>query len=149
MKQPKYDWCEPAGVATCTLYYKDKEFLGQAYCHTDDTDMRSKLTGKIIAEFRATIKYLQFIRDYEVRPQLRALYQLYYSMKHSTNFNPKSYEAKALYRQIRNLEKDLTAVKEELADTRKCLKEYVNLKEKDYQKIREYRNKKQLVENNQ
>lgn len=148
MKQPKYDWCEPAGVATCTIYYQDQEFLGQAYCHIDDKDMQSKLTGQIIAEARAHIKYLRFVRDHELRPQLKALYQLYYSMKHSQNFNKKSYEAIMLYKQIKSVQKDMDAVKEEIKNAQTFIKDYIDQKENDFKRIREYLNKKQQLAEN-
>lgn len=137
-KQPEYFWSERYGTASCTLFYKQYEFTGIANCHPDDQDMMSKLTGQIIAEMRATIKYLQFIRDCELRPQLKSLYQLYYSMNHSKYFDPKSYEAKMLYRQISMLKEDLTNIKIEIANIRRSLREYINQKEKDHQKIREH-----------
>ena len=149
MKKPEYTWDPGLGFASCTLYYKNLEFYGSAHCHRDDEDMMSKLTGQTIAEARATIQYLAHIRDNEVRPQLKSLYQLYYSMKHSSKFNPKSYESIMLYRQIHHLEKDLDAVNKEIANIKQMLKEYIEQKEKDHQKIREYHSKKQLDENNQ
>jgi len=127
-------------------FYKNYEFTGVANCHPDDQDMMSKLTGQVIAEMRATIKYLSFVRDCELRPQLKSLYQLYYSMNHSKYFDPKSYEAKMLYKQINILKEDLANTKIEINNIRKSLREYINQKEKDHKKIREY---KQLAENNQ
>ena len=137
MKKPEYTWDPGLGFASCTLYYKNLEFYGSAHCHRDDE------------EARATIEYLTHIRDNEVRPQLKSLYQLYYSMKHSSKFNPKSYESIMLYRQIHHLEKDLDAVSKEIVNIKQMLKEYIEQKEKDHQKIREYHSKKQLDENNQ
>ena len=145
-KQPEYFWSEQYGTASCTLFYKQYEFTGVANCHPDDQDMMSKLTGQIIAEMRATIKYLQFIRDCELRPQLKSLYQLYHSMNHSKYFDPKSYEAKMLYRQISMLKEDLTNVKIEIANIKRSLREYINQKEKDHQKIREHH---KLAQDNQ
>ena len=74
-KQPEYTWSERYGTATCTLFYKNYEFTGVANCHPDDKDMMSKLTGQTIAEYRATLKYLRFIRDCELQPQLKSLKQ--------------------------------------------------------------------------
>lgn len=148
-KQPEYTWSERYGTATCTLFYKNYEFTGVANCHPDDQDMMSKLTGQTIAEMRATLKYLSFVRDCELQPQLKALKQLYYSMNYSKYFNPKSYEAKMLYRQINILKEDLTNIKIEIANIKTSLKEYIERKEKDHQKIRELQNSKQLAESNQ
>ena len=65
-KQPKYSWNEENGIAFTTLYYKNRAFIAKAQCHPDDRDMMSKLTGQTIAEYRATLKYLRFIKDYEL-----------------------------------------------------------------------------------
>ena len=100
MKQPEYTWDEEQGIASCTLHYNNQEFIGMAICHPDDRDMQSKLTGQNIAEFRALIQAWRYKRDCELRPQLKALNQLYYSMNRSKYFDPTSYEAKMLYRQI-------------------------------------------------
>lgn len=149
-KQPEYTWSERYGTATCTLFYKNYEFTGIANCHPEDKDMMSKLTGQTIAEFRATIKYLRFVRDCELRPQLKSLYQLYYSINRSKNYNKKSYEAKMLYRQIRFLKEDIAVVSEEIDNLKQSLKEYITLKEKDHQQIRAFHAKhQQLDENNQ
>ena len=111
--------------------------------------MMSKLTGQTIAEYRATIKYLQFIRDCELQPQLKALKQLYYSMNHSKYFSPKSYEAKMLYRQINILQEDLKENKYLIDFTKAQLEAYIVGKEHDHQQLREFFKKRELVEDNQ
>ena len=148
-KQPQYFWSEENGTAFATIFYKNYTFTGEAFCHPDDKDMMSKLTGQTIAEYRATIKYLRFIRDCELQPQLKALKQLYYSMNHSKYFNPESYEAKMLYRQIKNLKEDLEAIKEEIQHQKDSLKAYLEIKEADHAKIRAHKAKKELAEDNQ
>lgn len=148
-KQPEYTWSERYSTATCTLFYKNYEFTGIANCHPDDQDMMSKLTGQTIAEYRATLQYLRFIRDCELQPQLKALKQLYYSMNHSKYFNPKSYEAKMLYRQINILQEDLKENKYLIDFTKKELEVYLKTKERDHQQLRDFLKKKELDENNQ
>ena len=148
MRQPEYTWDEEFGVASCTIFYKDMEFYGHAACHPDDEDMMSRLVGQTIAEMRATIWYLCHVRDNELRPQLQSLYQLYYSMKHSKKFNKKSYEAKMLYRQIHSLENNLNTVKQDIAELKQKLTNYIEQKDLDHKAIKEFRAKKQLVENN-
>lgn len=148
-KQPEYFWNDEQGIAFCTIYYNQYTFTGEAKCHPNDEDMMSKLTGQTIAEFRAIIKYLRFVRDCELRPQLKSLYQLYYSMNHSKHYNKKSYEAKMLYRQIRFLEEDIAEIEIELNSVKQSLKEYIEIKEKDHQQIRAFHAKhQQLDENN-
>ena len=147
-KQPKYSWNEEKGIAFTTLYYKNRAFIAKAQCHPDDRDMMSKLTGQTIAEYRATLKYLRFIRDYELQPQLKSLRQLYYSMKHSKKFNPKSYEAIMLYRQIHHIEDDIKEIEFMITNTKNDLQCYLNTKEKDHIQLRNYLQKKQLADNN-
>lgn len=147
-KQPEYFWNEANGIAFCTIYYDKYSFTGEAQCHPDDRDMMSKLTGQTIAEMRATIKYLRFIRDCELQPQLKALKQLYYSMNHSKYFNPKSYEVKMLYKQINNLKEDLKENKYLIDLTKAQLEAYIISKEHDHQQLREFFKKKELVEDN-
>lgn len=148
-KEPIYEWHNDEGLAVCVLQYKTMTITGLAQCHPDDEDMKSRLTGETIAELRAVIKLWQFIRDFEITPQLKSLKQLYYSMNHSKYFDPRSYEAKMLYRQIKILEEDLKEVKEEIRRTREELRVYLNTKERDHATLREFISKRELVENNQ
>lgn len=148
-KQPEYTWNERYGTATCTLFYKNYEFTSVANCHPDDKDMMSKLTGQTIAEYRATLRYLRFIRDCELQPQLKSLKQLYYSMNHSKYFNPKSYETKMLYRQINHLTEDLKENKYLIDLTKNELKSYLITKERDHKQLRDFLKKKELAEDNQ
>ena len=148
-KQPEYTWSERYGTATCTLFYKNYEFTGVANCHPDDQDMMSKLTGQTIAEYRATLQYLRFIRDCELQPQLKALKQLYYSMNHSKYFDPKSYEAKMLYRQINYLTEDLKENKYLIYLTKSQLEAYLTTKERDHKQLRDFFKKKDLAKDNQ
>ena len=148
-KQPEYTWSERYGTATCTLFYKNYEFTGVANCHPDDQDMMSKLTGQTIAEYRATLQYLRFIRDCELQPQLKALKQLYYSINHSKYFNPESYEATMLYRQINHLTEDLKENKYLIDLTKSELEAYLTTKERDHKQLRDFLKKKELAENNQ
>lgn len=148
-KQPQYSWNENTGTAFATIFYKNYTFTGEARCHPDDKDMMSKLTGQTIAEYRATLKYLKFVRDCELQPQLQSLKQLYYSMNHSKYFNPKSYEAKMLYRQINHLTEDLKEIKYLIDLTKKALATYINIKERDHTQLRNFIKKKELAEDNQ
>jgi hypothetical protein len=142
MKKPTYTWNEELGIAKCTIYCNNLEFYGSAHCHPDDEDMMSKLTGQTIAEARALIEYLRHIRDNELRPQIKILYQLYYNMKHSKEYSPRGYEAKMLYKQIVRLEEDLTNIKEQIELTKNFIREYIDKKDESYKVIRSYKAKK-------
>jgi hypothetical protein len=114
----EFKWDEDMGYAQCYIYYKNQVFEGDALCHKDDIEHKSRTVGESLAQYRATRDYLAWVRDNEVLPQLKALNQLYYSMKHSTQFNPKSYEAKMLFRQIRQKEEDIRSIRQLIADLR-------------------------------
>ena len=133
---PYIEWDDENKVATCVLYYKNKVFYGMATCHPDDMDFANEYTGEHIAYLRAMIEALNWERDCEIKPALAALKQVYYSMNHSKKYNPKSYEAKMLRRQIRSLENELAAVNADLAAERTSLSEYLKAKDRLYTKLR-------------
>lgn len=137
MKQePIFNWDPEEGVASCIIKYKNQTFCGVAMCHEEDKDMMSEKTGMEIAYRRATIDYLKYVRDMELKPALKALKQLYYTMKHSTHFNPKSYENSKLQRHIRMYEFDLETINELIINERKNLKDYIDKKDEFYKKTR-------------
>lgn len=115
---------------------KGRVFVGTAMCHEADVDMMSWRTGEEIAFRRAKIQYLQTIKNADIKPALAALKHLSGCMVHSSKFNPNSYENFMLQRQIRLLEFDLATNKEMIAYERKFLKDYIDGKEKIYQRIR-------------
>ena len=124
------------GYARCLMIYNGQAFEGGAKCHPDDMDMISERTGCCIAEARAYIKALRFKRDHEIQPKLDVLRHLYNNMQTSKYFNSKSYEAKMLRSQIGAIEKELAAVSQDLAEEKKYLKEYIDKKDKFYQRLR-------------
>lgn len=97
--------------------------------------MKSEKTGCEIAFRRAKIHAMQDYKN-ELKIKLSALNQLYYSMKHSTHFNEKSYENKMLQRQIRLINLDLDTAKEIIANEQKSLKEYIDAKDSFYKNTR-------------
>jgi len=133
-----------------TFYYKDgyakcvaeddmgRVFMGEAWCADEDKDFESMIMGSTIAEMRAQIAAAKTYRD-DLKIKLSALNQLYYSMKHSKQFNPKSYENKMLHRQIKLIEGDLEIAKHQLAVLKLDLFEYINDKDAYHQKIRKMR----------
>jgi tetratricopeptide (TPR) repeat protein len=81
MGQPIFDYNETTATSTCFLEFEGQIFIGTAQAHPDDMDMASKLVGQDIAYRRAMIKYLSFVRDWQIKTELRALKQLYYLLK--------------------------------------------------------------------
>lgn len=124
------------GQAEYIINYKNYSFIGQAFCHPEDEDFANEKVGLIIAERRAIIKLLIHVRDCEILPQLKILNHLYGNMEKSKNFNKKSYEAKMLRSQIKAVKKELTMINNDIADEKQFLKDYINGKEKLYQRLR-------------
>lgn len=141
-KPADYLWDAERGMATCIVYYKNLEFKGTAFCHPEDKDMKSKLTGQTIAEWRAMRQYFRHIRDNELKPQLQSLKQLYYAMNRSKRFDPKSYQSKMLFRHIQNIEFDLDTVNKNIAALSQNLKDYIDDKDKIYQTLRKIKQAK-------
>lgn len=137
--KPTFEWNAESGIAICIIHTPFGDFGGSATCHTDDKDMMSEKVGCEIAYHRATIKMLIYQRDCQIKPALKALKQLYYSMKHSKQFNKNSYEAKMLWSQIRNWTYDLDTINEMITAIRTMLKDYIETKEHLYQHIRKQR----------
>jgi hypothetical protein len=135
-------WDEETGTATVSCKGKYRDYVGVAHVHPDDNDMKSQLVGIQIAEQRLQIEILKDYIHSELEPGLAALKQLYFSMKHSSHFSPRSYEAKMLYKQIKLKEEDLADAKELLRNVKSALKHYIDIKEKNYQAIRKKRNNK-------
>ena len=142
MKQikPIFHYDKETGCSTCVIKTKYGKFSGTACCHPDDMDMASEKVGCEIAYSRAAIDSLKYERDNVIKPSLKALKQLYYSMNRSKKFNPKSYEYKMLKRQIECWEFDLAVINDMINTERTWIRDYINTKEALYQNIRANRN---------
>ena len=142
MKQikPIFHYNKETGCSTCIIETKYGKFSGTACCHPDDMDMASEKVGCEIAYSRAAIDSLKYERDNVIKPSLKALKQLYYSMNRSKKFNPKSYEYKMLKRQIECWEFDLAVINDMINTERTWIRDYINTKEALYQNIRANRN---------
>ena len=141
--EPIFNWDGKIGMASCILSDGEKTYIGFAQCHPDDMDMAGEKTGCEIAFRRAKIKALKGYRD-ELKIQLKALNQLYYSMNRSNKFNEKSYENKMLQRQLNRINFDLDTVKEMITNEKQSLSKYLNEKEEFYKKIRKNRKKDKI-----
>jgi hypothetical protein len=141
-KYPIYQYDVETHESICVLKYKDFTFTGKANCHPDDADMESSRTGITIAQMRATIKYLQHLKNNELKPKLDALNQLYYSINKSKKHDPNSYEAKMLHRQIELYKADLAEIRTTLARVKEELRFYIKDKEELYTKWRNNRKDK-------
>lgn len=144
-KNFEFTFDEEIGVTICQMKYDNTYFYGDAQCAKEDMDMVNKKTGEEIAFNRAYIEVMRHERDI-LKTELRALNSLYYSIKHSKKYNPKSYEACMLRRQIRMREGDIALLKEDIKMTKEYIKRYIDEKDKFYKEMRNIRKKKQLEE---
>lgn len=143
MNKPTYSWNKETLTATVIMTDTNgRQYKGEAHCHPDDADFGNELVGMEIAAQRAIIEVLKSAKRDSLEPALRALKQVYYSMSQSKKFNPESYENIMLWRQIHLIENDLATIKEELAERKKNLKEYLKEKENSYIRIRAMRSSK-------
>lgn len=125
------------GVSKFYIRYNNKTFIGEAQCHPEDMDFESERVGLTLAEARANIALMRHIRENEIKPQLKMLKHLYATISSSSKYNPKSHEYKMLQRTLHNLENELTTINNAIADERKFIKDYINGKEKLYQRLRD------------
>lgn len=137
MKEPVFYYKD--GYAKCIAEDNmGRTFIGEAWCAEEDKEFESMIMGSTIAEMRAQIEAARTYRN-DLKIKLQALYQLYYSMKNSQKFNPKSYEAIMLWRQIKLMESDLEIAKHQLAVLKLDLFEYINEKDVYHKKLKKMR----------
>lgn len=135
MKQIIEHWDESHGIARCILNYTTStgislQGIGIAKCHPDDYPYISKLTGGIIAEYRAEIDLLKKINNYEIKPGIAALKHVYCTMRHSKQYNEKSYEAIRLKKELAHLMDELEENKKAIQDIHNNLNKYLENKDK-------------------
>lgn len=135
MKQIIEHWDESHGIAKCILNYTTSagislQGIGIAECHPDDYPYISKLTGGIIAEYRAEIDLLKKINNYEIKPGIAALKHVYCTMKHSKRYNEKSYEAVRLKKELAHLMDELEENKKAIQDIHNNLNKYLEDKDR-------------------
>lgn len=137
MKEPVFTY-ENGHAICCTEDKFGRTIKGEAWCSPEDKDFESILMGSTIAEMRAQIAAAKMYRD-DLKIKLSALNQLLYSMNQSQHFDPHSYQAKMLYRQIRLIKDDLNIAKHQLAVLKLDLYDYINDKDALHQKLRKNR----------
>ena len=124
-KQPTFFWDEEAGQATCVYRFHGEDYWENAYCHPEDKQFQSEKIGCTIAELRAHIKALTQWRDLELRPGLKALKQLHYSINTSKYYNPDDYAEKMITRQIELKQSDIDVANEQIHALKAQLKDYL------------------------
>ena len=137
IKETNYLYDPDSGIAQVILTdCHGRLYSGIAICAEQDNDMKAEYTGYTIAEKRAWINFYKGWLRYEIKPQLRALKQLYYSMNRSKRFYAGHYEAFMLKRSIHRLEKQLTDMEDNISYMQLDLRDYIDNKDKLYKAIR-------------
>ena len=113
------------------MKYDNRDFMGTAVCAPEDMDYLSKKTGQEIAFNRASVEVLKYDK-FCLTQELKGLKSLYYSIKHSKKYNPKSYEAIMLRHQMNMRENDIAQLKVDIKTTQQYIKNYISQKDKAY-----------------
>ncbi len=130
-KNLEFNFDEENGTTICVMKYDNRDFMGTAVCAPEDMDYLSKKTGQEIAFNRASVEVLKYDK-FCLTQELKGLKSLYYSIKHSKKYNPKSYEAIMLRHQMNMRENDIAQLKVDIKTTQQYIKNYINQKDKAY-----------------
>lgn len=128
-------------VASCIISYNNLEFVGTAQCHPEDEKFASERTGCTIAELRARLKMLKYMKNGQLKPILEAFKHTMSCMKMSKHFNTRSYEARMIRRKIKQYETDLENIQKEIEVCNNNLKTYIDGKDKIYKKLKQAKSK--------
>ena len=124
-----------SGDTWCYLTYKGKQFVGHTKCHPEDQDFWSERVGCFIAEHRAIIKKFKFMKK-ELLPNLQVLENLEKQLKCCKQYNPDSFEAKRLRKEIYLQRSKINELNEAIKDEQDYLKQYIYGKDKLYNRLR-------------
>ena len=134
------DWNEELGLAQCVITdFSNGVILsgyGRAACHDDDMPYKRASTGKYIAMTRAQIDILRKKRDYELKPSIMAVEHILSTMTNSKKYNPNSYEAKRINKELQNLKEELHMINTIIKDEQQALLNYLDYKNKTLDKFR-------------
>lgn len=122
-------------LTRCDMYYDGKSFIGYAKCLPEDNDMISERTGCTLAEIKANIKRLRYIRN-KVREQLKPLTIFKSRLECCKDYNADSFEARRLRKEIWLYEEEIKEITNAINDEEAYLKKYIKEKENLYTRIR-------------
>ena len=122
-------------VTRCDMYWDGKWFVGHAKCLPEDIDMMSERTGCTIAEIKANIKRLRYIRK-QKREVLKPLFLFATRLACCKNYNADSFEARRLRKEIWLYEEEIQEITNAINDEEAYLKKYITEKENLYTRLR-------------
>lgn len=123
------------GDTWCYLRYKGQQFTGHTRCLPEDEEFWSENVGCFIAETRAGIKRLKHIKK-QLVPTLKTLEDFEKTLKCCKDYNPNSFEAKRLRKEIYIQRKKINEINSIIKDEQDYLTQYIQGKEKLYQRLR-------------
>lgn len=131
MESITFDYNKNTGYAYCEIKYDNMIFTGNAKCLPEDEDFESERTGCFIAEVKANVKKLKYIRK-NLRKELKGLTNFQKRLECCKNYNENSFEAKRLRKEIYIYQEQIEALSSAIEDEEKYLVKYVNEKEAFY-----------------
>ena len=123
------------GYTICYLYYDGKEFVGKTFCYPEDMDFQSEKTGCFIAECKANIKKLKYIKS-KLIEEINTLTKTENILKSCKYYNPEHFESKRLHKIISQKSAELEELKNCIKDEEEYLHKYIQDKDAFYKKIR-------------
>ena len=136
--EPKFFFNPENGSSLCILTTKNATYVGTAQCRDADRDMMSEKTGCEIAYHRAVIHALEDHLE-ELKTELAGLNKYFYTVNQSKYYEPESYMAQMLFRQIQQRNDDIRITKDMISKEKNNLKEYMENKAEFYKKVRRNR----------
>lgn len=127
--------CNTNGQTECRMYYDGHWFIGNAKCLEQDNDFWSERTGCTIAELKANIKRLRYIRK-QKREELKPLIHFQKRLECCKEYDSESFEARRLRKEIYLYNEQINELTNAIADEENYLKKYITDKENLYNKLR-------------
>ena len=124
-----------SGDTWCRLIHKGQEFTGYTRCLPEDEDFWSENVGCFIAETRAIIKQLKYAKK-QLIPGLKALEDFEKTLKCCKNYDPDSFEAKRLRKEIYLQKRKINEINSAIKDEQDYLTQYIKGKDKLYNRLR-------------
>ena len=140
--KPAFDWDEKTGITKCSILdtAKQRKYNGIAKTHPLDMQFRNKYTGYDIAYMRALLDYLN--KSYqEIQNNIKLFKEIIETIKQQHNDQD---IIKVINQHINDNEHKIKDIKIQSITISEDLKNYIEDKEKFYQKIRTKRDKGQI-----
>ena len=133
-----FNYNKDTGYAHCEIKYNNITFTGDAKCLPEDKDFESERTGCFIAEVKANIKKLKYIRK-NLRQELKGLTNFQKRLECCNNYNKDNFESKRLRKEIYMYQEQINSLTQAINDEEAYLSKYIKDKDSFYKKMRSHR----------